>query len=55
LFSVYSSTLTDAIPDDVGVRGYADDHGLDIPFSPTTTGEKRARASLEMCCKDIIN
>ena len=54
LFSTYSSTLEDVIPQDIGVRGYADDHGLDIAFTPTTVDEERACASLELCCDNII-
>lgn len=55
LFSSYSSTLKDIIPQNIGVRGYADDHGLDMAFRPSINDERQACTSLEVCCKAIIN
>ena len=54
LFSAYSSTLSDVIPREIGIRGYADDTGLDATFAPGSENEKSAHTSLEHCCHDII-
>ena len=55
LFSAYSSTLVDIIPEGIGVRSYADDHGLALAFSPQSDSESLSITTLEHCCRDIIN
>ena len=54
LFSIYSSTIKEVIPNDIYVNGYADDHALDKAFDARSCeDEHETICRLENCISDI--
>ena len=54
LFSIYSSTIKEVIPNDIYVNGYADDHALDNNFDTRSHEDEHETISrLENCISDI--
>ena len=53
LYTAYSSTMAEVVPEHISMHGYMDDHGLKKSYGPTQEEEEETVKVLEKCVVDI--
>ena len=53
LYTAYLSTMSEAVPKQILIHGYADDHGLKKSYRPIQHEEEETIKQLEMCTVEI--
>ena len=53
LYTAYSSTMSEVVPKQISIHGYADDHGLKNSYRPIQQEDEETIKQLEMCAVEI--
>ena len=53
LYTAYSSTMSEVVPKQISIHGYADDHGLKKSYGSIQHEEEEIMKKLEMCVVEI--